>query len=155
MLRSDRQNLLGKYDPFERYRNVTNSFPDSVRSDPRQLMLWTDMHILLPDLFLEKVDRATMANGVEVRVPFLDHELTDYVMGLPAETKLAGRSKQLLRRAMSSKLPESVLKGAKYGFGVPYSEWTRGPLAAYTEERLFSNHPVCLLYTSPSPRDRG
>jgi asparagine synthase (glutamine-hydrolysing) len=105
-----------------------------------QAMLWMDTQILLPDQFLEKVDRSTMANSIEVRVPMLDTELTDYVMGLPAAMKLQGGSKSLLREATGNLLPAAVTQGKKRGFGVPYAEWLSGPLANYTKERILSGN---------------
>ncbi len=122
-------------DPFARYWQV---WPAVAHLPPAQGMLWTDTQILLPDLFFEKVDRATMAHGVEVRVPFMDHELTDLVMGLDAHTKLAGGSKALLRAAMRDLLPAAILDGPKLGFGVPFAEWLGGPLAGYLREQLLA-----------------
>ena len=120
-------------DPFAAYRAI---FPEVAGLDAAQAMLWTDTRILLPDIFLEKVDRSTMANSVEVRVPFLDTELTDLVMGLPSARKLDGGSKALLRKAMAGVLPQEILQGPKLGFGVPYGEWIAGPLAGFTRDRL-------------------
>lgn len=142
LLSRDAREQLTTCDAFHRYKEVIAGFPRQVCDNPQQLMLWTDAHILLPDQFLEKVDRSTMANSVEVRVPFLDNELTDYMMGLPPDSKLAGPSKNLLRRAMADRLPDSVITGPKHGFGVPYAEWLRGPLASYTEEKLFSGNSL-------------
>ena len=110
--------------------------------DPVQAMLWLDTRILRPDHFLEKVDRATMANSIEVRVPLLDLELADYVMGLPARFKSGRPSKPLLRSAMTGLLPDSVISGPKYGFGVPYSEWLRGPLADVLEDRILDSSGI-------------
>jgi asparagine synthase (glutamine-hydrolysing) len=105
--------------------------------DPVQRMLWTDMQILLPDIFLEKVDKSTMAWGVEARVPFLDHELADYVMALPAAVKMeGGQPKALLKRALRGVVPDFVLDAPKMGFGVPYGRWLRGPLAGFARERI-------------------
>ena len=101
-----------------------------------------DTQILLPDQFLEKVDRSTMANSVEVRVPMLDTQLTDYVMGLPAAMKLHGGSKSLLREATGNLLPKAVTQGKKRGFGVPYAEWLSGPLANFTKERILSENSL-------------
>lgn len=126
---------LGPLDPFAAYRAV---YPEVADQEPAQAMLWTDTRILLPDVFLEKVDRSTMANSVEVRVPFLDTELTDLVMGMPADEKLAGGSKAVLREAMGDILPPAILTGPKLGFGVPYGEWLAGPLADYTREALLA-----------------
>ncbi|HEX7517212.1 MAG TPA: asparagine synthase C-terminal domain-containing protein [Chthoniobacterales bacterium] len=105
--------------------------------DRVQRMLYTDVNIILPDIFLEKVDKATMAWGVEARVPFLDHELANYVLALPAHVKLAGgKSKALLKRALRGVVPDFVLDAPKMGFAVPYSRWLAGPLAAFARERI-------------------
>jgi len=121
-------------DPFERYREIGGRLADA---DPVQSMLWTDMQILLPDIFLEKVDKATMAWGVEARVPFLDHELTDYVLTLPSATKLPhGRPKGLLKEALRGVVPDFVLDAPKMGFAVPYGRWLRGPLAEFAREKI-------------------
>jgi asparagine synthase (glutamine-hydrolysing) len=128
------QRKLRESEPFTRYRCVGQEFR---HLDPVQRMLWTDMQILLPDIFLEKVDRATMAHGVEARVPFLDHQLTDYVLGLPANTKMpGGRAKGLLKQSLRGTVPDFVLDAPKMGFGVPYSRWLAGPLAAFARERI-------------------
>jgi asparagine synthase (glutamine-hydrolysing) len=86
---------------------------------------------------LEKVDKSTMAWGVEARVPFLDHELADYVMSLPAALKMeGGQPKALLKRALRGVVPDFVLDAPKMGFGVPYGRWLKGPLAAFARERI-------------------
>jgi asparagine synthase (glutamine-hydrolysing) len=114
---------LRSLDPFRRYREVLQSLPDT---DDVQRMLWTDASILLPDTFLEKVDRSTMANSVEVRVPFLDFELAKYAMRLPAAYKVHGRErKRVLRCALRGIVPDEVLDRPKRGFGVPYGRWLR------------------------------
>ena len=133
LLRPQAAAALEPHDPFAAYKRL---FPSVSRLDAAQAMLWTDTRILLPDHFLEKVDRATMACSVEVRVPFLDTALTDLVMGLPSARKLQAGSKGLLRQAMAGVLPPSILTGPKLGFGVPYGEWLAGPLAGFTRERL-------------------
>lgn len=125
---------LRTVDSFARYRAIGGMLQ---QIEPVQRMLWTDMQILLPDIFLEKVDRSTMANGVEARVPFLDNQLTDYVLGLPAEVKMpGGRPKGLLKRALRGIVPDFVLDAPKMGFGVPYSRWLAGPLSAFARERI-------------------
>jgi asparagine synthase (glutamine-hydrolysing) len=81
-----------------------------------------------------------MAFGIEVRVPFLDNALTDYVLGLPGTYKVrAGRKKYLLRRALRGIVPDYVLDAPKRGFAVPFENWLRGPLVPYMESVLFDD----------------
>ena len=80
---------------------------------------------------LTKVDRASMAHGLEVREPLLDHELMGWASGLPTDLKLRGtEGKYLLKKAMEPYLPHDVLYRKKMGFSVPLATWFRGPLAA-------------------------
>jgi asparagine synthase (glutamine-hydrolysing) len=100
-------------------------------------MLMMDQSIVLPDLYLEKVDRATMAHGLEVRVPFLDHELVDFMARVPAEQSMPhGRTKWLLKQALRGVVPDEVLDGPKTGFNVPFGRWLRGPLRSHFLEHL-------------------
>ena len=70
-----------------------------------------------------------MACSLEVRAPFLDHELVEFVMGLPSRWKLKGlTSKYLVKKAMKNVIPEQVLQRKKKGFGVPIAKWIKGPL---------------------------
>ena len=123
-------------DPFFRHRNLNARF---AHLDPVQRMMFCDTQALLPDLYLEKVDKPTMAFGIEARVPFLDNDLVDLALSLPSTMKVRGGSKKfLLRRALRGVIPDEVLDGSKTGFGVPYVEWIRGPLHAYTRETILS-----------------
>lgn len=134
VLSKEVRDALDAYDPFSQYQNLYASLADQ---DPVQRMLYTDCNIILPDIFLQKVDKSTMAHGLEVRVPFLDNDLTSYVMGLPSSMKVRrGQKKWLLRRAMRGVVPNYVLDGKKTGFSVPYSWWLREPLAEYMKSVL-------------------
>jgi asparagine synthase (glutamine-hydrolysing) len=129
--------FLADLDPFARYRTLNQRFNNL---DPVQRMLYTDASVLLPDTFLEKVDKASMAHSIEVRVPLLDEQLTTYVMGLPASFKVRwGRKKWLLRRVLQGILPDEILNAPKKGFGVPYSHWLRKPLAGYLRSILLDS----------------
>ena len=86
---------------------------------------------------LMKVDRMSMAHSLEVRAPFLDHRLVDFLTALPARMKLRRlTTKYLLRKTMRSRLPESILSRPKKGFGMPIAEWLKGPLRKLAEEVL-------------------
>jgi asparagine synthase (glutamine-hydrolysing) len=99
--------------------------------DPLSLVQYLDMKTYLVGDILTKVDRASMAHALEVREPLLDHELVEWVSGLPVDLKLRGsEGKYLLKKAMEPYLPHDVLYRRKMGFSVPLAAWFRGPLAA-------------------------
>jgi len=93
----------------------------------------------LPQL-LRYADRNSMAFSVEVRLPFLDHRLVEYLLAIPAEQKIDGvTTKAVLREAMSGILPEEIrTRKDKLGFAPPESEWLRGPLREWVED-MFSS----------------
>jgi asparagine synthase (glutamine-hydrolysing) len=125
---------MTKVDPFFYYRECNNRFSSHSLV---QKMLLTDSQIILPSIFLEKVDRATMAASIEVRVPFLDNHLTEYVMSLPSEMKVrSGQKKWLLKQAMKNILPHEIIFAKKAGFGVPYQFWLKGPLNELFQDKI-------------------
>lgn len=118
-------------DPFRRYHEVMSQFSHYPISDQ---LFYTDLSIILPDVFLPKVDRSTMARSIEVRVPFLDNDLVSLSLSLPASRKIPrGEQKGLLKRALKGIVPEEILFGPKRGFGVPFGHWIVGPLAPRME----------------------
>jgi asparagine synthase (glutamine-hydrolysing) len=105
--------------------------------DDLDRMIYLDMAIRLSDLLLARVDRMTMASSVEARVPYLDHDLVEFVMGIPSAMKLTpGNPKGLLRNAAKGLLPADVLSRDKKGFGVPVAEWMKGKLGNHMESRI-------------------
>lgn len=108
-------------DPFARYRECRDMF---VHHDVGNQMSFVDLMIVLPDTYLEKVDRSTMAASLEVRVPFLDPDLVDFVVQLPGRRKIPwGKKKWLLKAALHGIVPEEILYGPKVGLTVPYGKW--------------------------------
>lgn len=98
---------------------------------------YLDLKLYFQESILVKVDRASMACSLEVRAPFLDHEVVEFIMGLPSKLKLKGfTSKYILKKAMKNQLPDEVLKRPKKGFGVPIAKWVKGPLKELFEDLL-------------------
>jgi len=98
--------------------------------DPLALVQYLDFKTYLPGDILTKVDRASMAHSLEVRTPFLDYELVEWVSKLPSDVKLRrGEGKYLLKEALRPLLPEDVLFRRKMGFAVPLDVWFRGSLS--------------------------
>ena len=105
----------------------------------------------LPFDLLVKVDITSMANSLEARSPFLDHEVMELAARLPVDLKLRGRtSKYLLKRAFRDLLPSENVNRRKMGFGVPVGEWFRGPLKPLLSDALLSDECVSSSYLDRS-----
>ena len=121
----------------ERHADLSARFAERVRIDPINARLSTDRELFLVGDLLPKVDRMSMAHGLEVRVPYLDNEIADFVLPLPGRLKVRrGHVKWLLRRAAATRLGLEAATRPKQGFDVPVSSWLRGPLREALHEYL-------------------
>lgn len=102
--------------------------------------LFTDLATYLPECLMVKMDIASMANSLETRSPFLDHEFVELTSSFPDSWKLNGltHSKYILDAALKGWVPNSVLTKKKQGFAIPMSEWFRGKLRPYLESMVLS-----------------
>jgi asparagine synthase (glutamine-hydrolysing) len=131
---------------------------DSYRLAPAQDalagMIAADVDVILPDDFLVKVDRASMAHGLEVRPPLLDHELLEMAARIPSEYKVrGGETKWIFKQAYQSRLPACVTQRPKQGFEMPIDAWLRGPLMQMFEDAVLdAKSPTAALVNQPIAR---
>lgn len=119
-----RSHLNGNY-PSQR---ISAAFA-SGGGDPLAGMIAADVSLLLPDDFLTKVDRATMAVGLEARPPLVDHELLELSARIPSRLKVrGGETKWIFKQLCDGWLPNEVVHRRKQGFDIPVDDWLRGPL---------------------------
>ena len=140
----------------DRYQQVTSQWPDVnvirtdteplepaladaevLLSDPVERLRYLDLMTYLPGDILTKVDRATMAHGLEARAPLLDHRLVELSFRLPTATLMnEGRPKWILRKLLERDVPRALFERPKSGFGIPIGDWLRGPMRDWAEELL-------------------
>lgn len=133
----DFHHSLRGYQAVEVLRGYADKSPTQ---DPLSLIQYLDMKTYLVGDILTKVDRASMAHSLEVRVPLLDHELVEWVSGLPTSMKLRQQEgKYILKKSLEPYLPHEVLYRHKMGFAVPLASWFRGPLRERVRAALLGN----------------
>jgi len=119
-------------DPFLVYKKSAERF--STFSAVNQMLL-TDLTVQLPSQFLTKVDRSTMAAGIEARVPLLDENVVKFAVSLPSKWKTSRTQRKIiLRHSQRNRLPSSLLDGKKKGFSVPYAHWLQTSLFDFSKE---------------------
>jgi asparagine synthase (glutamine-hydrolysing) len=118
--------------------NVFRKYATKAQTDnPLSMVQYLDLKTYLPGDILTKVDRASMAHALEVRVPLLDHKLVEWIAGLPPEMKLKGsEGKYIFKKSLENYLPNDVLYRPKMGFSIPLSSWFRNELKSKVRETL-------------------
>ncbi len=124
--------------------------------DHLSAMTAADVAVRLPDDYLVKVDRASMAHGLEVRPPLVDHRLLELAASVPSALKIAdGEKKRILKSAFADRLPAHVLTQPKRGFDVPLDEWFRGPLREMFADTVLAPSARCASFLSQAVARRA
>jgi asparagine synthase (glutamine-hydrolysing) len=128
------------YDAF----SVMQTYFDRCAGwDPLSRIQYVDIKTYLVDDILTKVDRASMAHSLEVRVPLLDHEVMEYAASIPASYKLrGGEGKYIFKKVLAQVLPSEILRRPKMGFSIPLAHWFRHDLKPSFERGVLTKHSV-------------
>ena len=110
-------------------------------------MLYVDTKTWLPDDLLLKADKMTMANSIELRVPFLDHKVLEFAASLPGNYKVRGfTTKYILKKLLNGRVPQEILERKKVGFPVPYNSWLRTDLKDWVRDLLLDRETLARGY---------
>jgi asparagine synthase (glutamine-hydrolysing) len=136
-----REVLAGSGSRPDAYRVVQRLWDEAERdlpgADLLQKMTYLELKQRLAELLLMRVDKMTMATSVEARVPFLDRELVEFALALPADMKVRGGiGKWLLKRTVDRLLPSDIVHRKKQGFGAPVAEWFRADLGERAQREI-------------------
>ena len=155
------------YVPDHIRESLLPGAPDWAREDYRRIwrrsegadtldrLLDLNLRTYLLDDLLPKVDRMSMAHGLEVRSPFLDHEFVEFALRLPRRARVRGLSlKRVLKRAVADLLPPQILTREKHGFGVPLDRWFREDLHTYLRSHLCSSGSSLRSHLNPASIDQ-
>jgi asparagine synthase (glutamine-hydrolysing) len=124
---------------------------DKNSIDPLDQMVFNEFQLRLPELLLMRVDKITMSNSLEARVPFLDHKLIEFTMDIPEKWKVRnGVSKYILKKAVEKLIPHDIIYRKKMGFAAPMGEWLRGHFGKKVEFTLMNSEIHKLNYFNKS-----
>ncbi|WP_341325131.1 XrtA/PEP-CTERM system amidotransferase [Methylotuvimicrobium sp. KM2] len=134
------QNLKQELQGYQAVEVFRRHAKNAASYDAQSLVQYLDIKTYLPGDILTKVDRASMAHALEVRVPLLDHKLVEWFASLQPDLKLKGREgKYIFKKSLENYLPDDILYRSKMGFAVPLASWFRGPLKEKVRSALLGN----------------
>lgn len=146
----EKRQILKSYNDGLSYQQLTGKLYDQVSDYPLvNQMQYVDIHTWMRGDILLKADRMTMANSLELRVPFLDKEVFDIASEIPVDMKIAnGTTKSILREASRGIIPDHVLDRKKLGFPVPIRHWLKDELNSWAKRLIHESETDHLLYKS-------
>jgi len=134
ILSTDLKHQLGGYDSADVFREY---YDNADTSDPLSRIQYVDVKTYLTDDILTKVDRASMANSLEVRCPLLDHKLMELAASMPSTLKLKGSvGKYIFKKVMEKHLPSEIIYRNKMGFAIPLARWFRNGIRDFAYEHI-------------------
>ena len=137
LLEAGMQNELAGHDPAAAYAAYYAGLNGGTAADHLNRLMYVDLKTMLVDGYMEKTDKASMACSLEARLPLLDHRLVELAFQIPGCYKIRGAStKRILKRAVRSIVPHTVLQRPKHGFSVPTDPWFRGNLRSFAFDVL-------------------
>jgi len=144
--------VLKRIDPEEAYEPADRHWRECPpNADEIHRVIYQYCKLYLQDDILTKIDRASMAHGLEARAPMLDPEFVEWVGTVPSDCKLRGWTKKyLFKKAVEGRVPRDIVQRRKKGFGMPIGVWLRGPLRSYMEDRLGARSLEALGLFQPS-----
>ncbi len=150
LVRPEWQQEMLAQDPFESF---DAHFADVSGAALLDCAMYVDMKTWMADDILVKVDRASMAHGLESRAPFLDHRVVEFAASLPVSYKLHGFTKKhVLKLSQQSRLPREIIHRSKQGFNAPFSRWVLEDLKDYAYAQLKA--PELIHYLRPQAIDK-
>ena len=126
--------------------NIIKSFGDALTAkvpshDILMRMVYNEFKLRLPELLLMRVDKVTMSESLEARVPFLDHNLVEFSMNIPMSYKVKGnQAKYLLKKAVEGIIPDNIIYRKKMGFGAPMNEWLKGEFGHHVSSSILGSN---------------
>jgi asparagine synthase (glutamine-hydrolysing) len=137
LLSRDVRRALNGYRPSDLFKSLMDA---SGTADPVSRAQYVDLKTFLADDIMVKVDRASMAVGLEAREPLLDHVLVETAARIPSRLKLADHGgKLILKKAVVNRVPQEILTRRKHGFEIPIAMWLRGPIRERAHAILFES----------------
>lgn len=128
---------LNGHSPRDVVAQIAEDATAGGARDELDRLIYQDLRLRLPELLLMRVDKLTMANAIEARVPFLDHELVELAMAVPRDEKIRdGIGKHVLKRAVTGLIDDDLIWRPKQGFGTPVSQWFRHELGDQLQRQL-------------------
>jgi len=152
MLRPELRELIPRHELTRSFRRPLERGRD-LSTLSRTLSL--NFETYLPEDLLVKIDRCSMAHGLELRSPFLDRDVMEFAAGLPDHYRIRGRTyKRILKRAFEDLLPQEILRRSKMGFGIPLPQWFRNEWRPLLEERILSDDARLWRWLEREPVER-